>query len=133
MNRRFCQVLALLASPLWAGAAGTPSPSPAPNAISAGTPSAKAPTVGFKFQPPSQPAKGQHVGTGTIVAFADGFRALTLDHRAFQDGFLQARRSTFTLKDPSLAAKFKPGDRVQFTLQASGGSPKIVAIQPSDR
>jgi Cu/Ag efflux protein CusF len=96
------------------------------------------PGLGFKFTPTANPGKAvgreaAHVSTGTILAIDPSKGSVTLDHSAFADGFLQAKQSSFPIKDASLALKFKVGDKVQFALRKSSGLYRIVSMQVSDR
>lgn len=96
------------------------------------------PSLGFKFKPQELSATGSatteiHSATGTIVAFSDGNKTVTINHGAFADNFMGAKESTFQLLRPSSAARLKVGQYVQFSLQKIGDHYSIWSIQVYDK
>src|SRR6185503_3788958 len=89
---------------------------------------------GCKKQPetstaPSQPAIGEkHTTTGVIKKFGEGNKTLVIEHAAFADGFMEAMTMSFELESPKMAAGFKAGDKVEFTLEYKGSAFPIVVM-----
>jgi Cu/Ag efflux protein CusF len=70
-----------------------------------------------------------HSSVGVITGFGDNNKVITIKHKAFPDGFMQAMEMSFELQDSSLANGFKVGDKVEFTLQHIDDSYPLVRLK----
>jgi Cu/Ag efflux protein CusF len=67
-------------------------------------------------------------GTGTIQSVSDDGMSVTIDHEAMGSAHLQNGTDSFKLQDPSLAADFQPGQKVNFLLQKTEDGWQVVGL-----
>jgi Cu/Ag efflux protein CusF len=68
-----------------------------------------------------------YAATGVVVGFQSGGKIIVIHHGAIA-GLMDEMTMPYELRDPGLAAAFKAGDKVQFTLSVKDDAYTVTAL-----
>jgi len=111
------------------GASAAPAAGSGTAGAAAGAPAGSSPTAAAPGQPSAAlPGYRDYPAVGVVKGFQSSGKVIILQHQDIA-GLMEGMTMGFELKDPALAAGFKAGDAVDFTLSVKDSDYIVTALK----